>query len=130
MLKKTSALGGLAIAAGAAGVMLTSAPASAQVPMHHRGHHVRLVNRNLNVNRNHVIVRVRVANRNNNIAIAHNRGFRFRRFDGFWGPGGFWGDGCCRRRFDGFDGIGRRRFFDDDGVTAIIRGGDIFARAR
>ncbi len=127
MLKKTSALGGLAIAASAAGIMLTSAPASAQVPMWHHRHHIRIVNHNLNVNRNRVIVRVRVANRNNNIAVARNRGFRFRRFDGFWGPGGFWGDGCCRRRF-GFDGFGRRRFFDD-GVTAIIRGGDVFAHA-
>lgn len=130
MLKKTSAFGGLAIAATAAGLMLSSSPASAQVPTWHHGHHIRVVNRNVNLNRNRVVVRVLVHNRNNNIAIARNRGFRFHRFDGFFGRDGFFGDGCCRRRFDGIDGFRNRRFFDDDGVTAIVRDGDIFARAR
>lgn len=137
MLKKTSAFGGLAIAATAAGLMLSSTPASAQVPMWHHGHRVVVANRNLNLNRNRVVVRVVVRNRNNNIAVANNRNNRFRRFRGFFDDG-FLGDGCCRRRIDGFrrfdgfdglDGIGRGRLFDD-GATAIVgRRGGIFAHA-
>ncbi|GAA4636011.1 hypothetical protein GCM10023196_083990 [Actinoallomurus vinaceus] len=136
MLKKTSAAGGLVVAATAAGILLTGSPASAQVPTwhgHHRWsshHHNRNANRNVNVNRNRIIVRVRVHNRNNNIAVARNDnfGFRFRRHRDF-------DRDCCFRRTrfrdddDGF--IGRRRFLDGDrdGARAVIRGDDVFARA-
>jgi hypothetical protein len=80
VLKKTFAIGGLAIAA-ATGVLLTSSPASAQVPtwgggggwsshhFHFRSHH-----RNFNANENELFnrIRIRIRNRNNNIAIARN----------------------------------------------------------
>ncbi|WP_345438996.1 hypothetical protein [Actinoallomurus vinaceus] len=80
MLKKTFAIGGLAIAA-AAGAILTSSPSSAQVPTWHDGggwssHHFRFFShhRNFNANENELFnrIRVRIRNRNNNIAIARN----------------------------------------------------------
>ncbi|MEV5704550.1 hypothetical protein [Actinoallomurus sp. NPDC052274] len=136
VLKTTSVAGGLIAAAATAGILLTGSPASAQVPTWH-GHHrfsSHNHNRNRNVNVNRIIVRVRVHNRNNNVAIARNEGFQPRRF---FGRGfvdrGFVdrGRGCCRRFDDDDDFIGRGRFFGDrdGGATAVIRGGDVFARA-
>ncbi|MFL6052022.1 MAG: hypothetical protein ACJ72W_03750 [Actinoallomurus sp.] len=115
MLKKTCATGVLALTA-AAGALLTSSPASAQVPTggggwgdgccrssHFRSHSS---HRNLNWNNNKIFnhIPIRIHNRNNNVAIARNgqeqrerQGeFQFQRdgrFDGeFGGLGGFGDD--------------------------------------
>lgn len=131
VLKTTSAAGGLAVAATAAGILLTGSPASAQLPTGHGHHHwsSHSHNRNINVNRQRIIVRVRVHNRNNNIAVARNEGFEARRFENrrFFDRR----RGCCNR-FDDDDGfIGRGRFFGDrdGGTRAVIRGDDVFAQA-
>jgi hypothetical protein len=82
VLKKTCATGGLIVAA-AAGALVTSLPASAQVPTwgggwgccgshssfrHFSRHHNRNFNANENENFNHI--RLHINNRNNNIAVA------------------------------------------------------------
>ena len=99
MLKKTCATGVLALTA-AAGALLTSSPASAQVPTWGGGCCTSR-HRNFNFNNNEVFnhVSVRVHNRNNNIAIARNN--QVQRQDGFLRDG-FGRDGLFEGGF-GFD---------------------------
>jgi hypothetical protein len=85
VLKKTCATGVVALAA-AAGALVTSSPASAQVPTGGDGccsrfsHH-----RNLNFNQNDIFtdIPINVNNRNNNIAIARNNQEQEEGQDGF-----------------------------------------------
>jgi hypothetical protein len=79
VLKKTSVVGGMLIAT-AAGAMITSLPAFAQVPAYGGGccssshssffHHARNRNWNGNESNNMNHIRLRIHNRNNNIAVA------------------------------------------------------------
>ncbi len=84
MLKKTSVVGGMLIAT-AAGAMITSLPAFAQVPAWGGGgccssshssffHHARNRNWNGNESDNMNHIRLRIHNRNNNIAVARTQG--------------------------------------------------------